>query len=496
MTCTVTMPSEKSAEIRCVGLVELARADYQFPTPFIIELEQGEFFAEKLVRLIPKRRMVVFGSWRGVPAVAKIFFDRIHAVRHLTAEVTGIKVMQENKIPTPELLYSGPAADQGIQILICEQLTNANDLDMLWSQRESDESLLPTLQAVMIEVATQHVLGVLQRDMHLGNFLVTDKVIYTIDGAQIEAKPALIGRKESMENLALLISQLGAGVDGLKHALFLHYARARGWLLKPADTREMQFQIKKSDVDRWQRYGKKIFRASTDFIELKRLGWKGMAQRRYLGDELQAFIKNPDAVFSKPETVMLKDGRSSTVVKANFDGQELVIKRYNMKNAWHRMRRMLRYTRAQRSWRLAQKLCLFNVNTALPVAYLESNWLGVRGKSYFVMKYIPGNDVKSYLAEFEQEPYAAANVMQRVANLLMSLTKLDVTHGDLKATNIIINEHGHPYLIDLDGAIEHLSLAGLHRAWRSERKRFMRNFEDLPAISEVLNRLMRSHHSR
>lgn len=484
------MPSETTIDIRTVSSAELYQADYQFQTPFIVELPTGEFFAEEVVRLIPKRRMVVFGSWRGVPAVAKLFYDRKCATRHLAADVAGVKSMQDYKIPTPRLFYAGDCQDKKIQILIMERILEATSLETLWLERETDECVFATLHAVMVEVATQHVLGVMQRDMHLGNFLLSGKTIYTLDGAQISVKPQLLAKHESMENIALLLSQLGAGVQLLQQSLFLHYARARGWLLKPSDTTEIMFLIKQCDVQRWRRFEKKIFRHSTEFNRIARMGWRGMVERRYQNTDLNHFLKDPDSAFGHPAAVMLKNGRSSTVIKLKLDDQDYVIKRYNIKNSVHRLRRLFRPTRAAHSWCLAQKLSLFQVNTAAPVAFIESNWLGLRGKSYFVMKNVKGTDVKSYLTPYESEPYAAANIMQRIANLILSLKKLEMTHGDLKATNIIVDERGHPYFIDLDGAREHASLTGLRKAWSQDVKRFMRNFNTLPALGSVFKRLL------
>jgi serine/threonine protein kinase len=58
-----------------------------------------------------------------------------------------------------------------------------------------------------------------------------------------------------------------------------------------------------------------------------------------------------------------------------------------------------------------------------------------------------------------------------------------MTHGDLKITNILIDEHEHPVLIDFDGAKEHASKARLKKSWHEEIKRFLANFASNPAIS-------------
>lgn len=491
MNCTVTMPSEGHSDIRSVTRNDLCHADFQFATPFVLELEQGELYAEKIVRLMPGKRMVVFGVWRGVEVVAKLFFDKKNSERHFKADLAGIKSMQEYKIPTPALCYSGKDAENNIDVILLEKINHTQDLEALWFNHGAVETTVPLLHLLMIEIATQHVLGVRQQDLHLGNFLFARNVIYTLDGAQIEIQKNMLQRQESIENVALLLSQLGAGVETLQISLFLHYAKARGWLVKPADMTEIKFQIRKCDVQRWQHYQKKIFRDSTDFIKIHRFGMQGAARRDCMGADLKAFMQDPDSVFARTDAVMLKNGRSSTVIKIQMDGRDVVVKRYNLKNAFHRMRRLFRQTRAAHSWRLAHKLKLFNLNTPLPIAYLETNWFGMRGKSYYLAEFVAGTDVKEFLIPYAAQLYEVASVIKNVCTLLAALESIEVTHGDLKATNIIIDASQQPYLIDLDGAAEHFSAAGLKRAAQEEKQRFLRNFADYPEISNVVSRLLK-----
>lgn len=480
----MTMPSRVMPEVKNVSRDDLYHADYQFQTPFIVDLEQGEFFAERIVRLIPKKRMVAFGIWRGIPAVAKIFYDRKHARRHAETDARGVRLLEENKIPTPLLHYHGPATDKGIEVLIFARVQNAKSLLQLWRERESDAEVMPVLEQAMIELAIQHVLGVQQKDLHLGNFLVSGKSIYTLDGGQIDVHPEKLEHLQSIENVALFLSQLGSGVDAVQEQLFIAYARARGWLLKPHDTIELFYQIKRWNDMRWKKFAKKIFRDSTEFKRIRTLTTKAMVRRKYLGEELQMFLNQPDALFADEKAVFLKKGRSSTVIKARLDGSDYVIKRHNMKSIRHRLRRMLRPTRADKSWRLSLKMALFNVRTAPPVAYIESNFAGLRGKSYFVTEHVSGESLDQYVLN-EQ---SLENLASRVVSLLRGLFKLEITHGDLKSTNFIIDKFHQPVLIDLDGAKEHLSLTGLRTAWRHEISRFMRNFNQLPQVQQVFKK--------
>lgn len=453
----------------------LYTADFTYDKPFQLTLTNGEiFYAEKIVRVIPKRRIVAFGIWQNKPTVAKVFIDSRRAKRHMEKELAGLKSLQENKIPTPALIYTGTNADERSQVLLFERIEDAKNLEEIWRERIHIKEFMPELRAVMIELATQHVLGVMQHDLHLKNFLLTEKTVYTLDGAQIEVFTEMLAKKPSMNNMALFLSQLGTGVEKYQIELFRYYAKARGWVVKSKDVLELFKMIKVWNDERWQRYVKKIFRDSTDFVSTRRFGAVGMYHRQYSGREFIGLMRDPESAFRHPSMEVLKNGRSATVVKVTLDQRDYVIKRYNMKNIFHYLRRCLRATRAVFSWRLSQKLKLFHIATASPVAFIEKRFFRLRGKSYFVMEYVSGKQADNFFAE---------NI-KTVTALLKNLAKLGITHGDLKITNILSDSHNQPLLIDLDGAIEHDSLSGLRKAWRKEIKRFLKNFDNQPQLRE------------
>ena len=49
------------------------------------------FVVEKILRIIPKKRLVVRGHWQNQTCIAKIFFDPHHAKEHLEKDASGIK---------------------------------------------------------------------------------------------------------------------------------------------------------------------------------------------------------------------------------------------------------------------------------------------------------------------------------------------------------------------------------------------------------------------
>lgn len=470
---------------------KLARATGEtMPIPFQLTLMDSDklLYCQKILRIVPKKRLVVAAIWDDQPVVAKLFYDR-HAKRHVKRDVTGIDILQHANVPAPKLLYQGSAHKKRIQVLIFEKIEESESLDSIWQNRNAYLEINALMRSFTVELATQHVLGILQRDLHLNNFLVTDKRIYTLDGGTITQFENPLDKKNSLENLGLFFAQLGVGTKALQRELFQVYVKSRGWLVKKADIETLETAIKTSWQDRWRRFHKKIFRSCTAFKKINKLFKSIVYDRAYQSPEFLNVLQCPDKVFSDANTVILKQGRSSTVAKIVINNRTLVVKRYNIKNSWHWFRRCLRDTRAKTCWRLAQRLCLFGVTTAKPLAFVENHILGLRGKSYFFMEYLPGQNCGDYFSTHQAEDLQCERVARQILDLLDNLSELNVTHGDLKKTNIIV-QRDQVSLIDLDGMIEHTSKSGFQRTYKKEWKRFMRNWQNNPTIHALFEKLL------
>jgi len=478
----MTTPHNSQGKIS-IDHTTLRSASYAFNSPFDLPLAEGQVLsADEIVRIVPGKRMVVFGTWLGKKVAAKLFFAPRHAKRHQEDDKRGMKLLQTNKVPSPELYYEGQGKDAAIYVLVYERILDAMNLDTLWQTKKHLNDVLPVLKQVMIELATHHVLGMEQQDLHLKNFLITEKKIYTIDGAQIKWHARLLGKETSIENLALFLAQLGAGLDHLVRELFIHYAKSRGWRLKPQDFMSLLSHMKRINVGRWKQYDKKIFRNSSDFAQFQQHAYSGMFVRSYLRTDLLRFMHDPETfLLSHPHT-LLKDGNSSTVYKLTLDGKDVVVKRYNLKNTWHFLRRCLRHTRARLNWRFAHKMKLFNITTPPPILFLEKTTVGLKSTSYYVSEYLDSQNAQVIFTASDEASLHA--IIDRIAQLFKSLLELEMTHGDLKITNFLFDEHNQPVLVDFDGAEEHASLSSLRRHWRKDIRRFMENFSSQPELKQ------------
>lgn len=470
----------------------LNRADKTMKVPFSLALKDHEepILCEEVVRIIPGKRLVAFGVWGEQDVAIKLFYEKGRAKRDCDRDVFGVETLMQANVPTPKLLFKGTAEKKQIQVLIYQKINQAKSIETLWQEKKNPEELAPLVRAATIEIATQHVMGILQHDLHLKNFLVTENCIYTLDGGKISRFDHPLDKKLSMEYLSLFFVQLGVGINDLQQELFDLYTKSRGWLVKPSDIKEFKKMMAQHAQERWRRYGKKIFRTCSAFKRLNKVNKTIMYDRGYESAEFMRFLQNPESVFNQPTTTILKAGNTSTVAKIFIDNRPFVVKRYNIKDAWHWLRRCFRSTRAVKSWRIAQHLYASFVPTAKPVAFIENHFLGLRGKSYFLMEYVDGINLGDYFAAYFREDEHYQQMAKNVLTLFNSMAELRITHGDLKMTNILV-ENEKPYLIDLDGVSEHHTHLSLRLSFKNEIKRFMQNWQNQPSVYALFDSLLK-----
>ncbi len=461
--------------------------DISLSEPFELALKDSKenVYCDKIIRTIPGKRLVVFGKWGNQEIVAKLFYKKCHLER----DVAGIHILLQENVPTPRLLYQGigTIVNKKMEVLLFERITWAENLEFIWQEKKDSCEAVELMNRIVTEIATQHVLGIQQLDLHLKNFLVTEKTIYTLDGGGIKKTPPTLDKKSSLNNLALFFSQLGLNTESLQKELFKTYSKLRGWIIKQTDWDVLKKVIAYQNKKRRQQYHKKVFRNCTAFARVNILNKTIVYDRHYQSPLFMDFLHNPEKMFAQSDVTFLKAGRTSTVAKIRVDERWLVIKRYNIKNPWHWLRRCLRRTRAANSWWLAHYLRLFGISTAKPVAYIQNHFLGLRGTSYFIMEYIAGENVGEFFSTASEHAKNTSEIAKRILDVFYCLGKLKITHGDLKMTNILL-ENEKPVLIDLDGMREHKTLFGFKRAFQKEIKRFMRNWEQQPGIYKLFMR--------
>jgi tRNA A-37 threonylcarbamoyl transferase component Bud32 len=497
-------------EIPAAGLAEfLRRADFGLEFPFVVLLGAGPVdataggagdgpAAERLVcyrrlRLLPGKRLVCAGEWRGRKVVVKFYFAPRKARRHWRRELAGLEALAAAGLATPARLMAWPERE-GVAGLILEELAAARTLLELWRAAADAAERFACLAAVTSEIAAHHRAGLVQSDIHWSNFLFSRGRVYTIDGDAVRAGAAgrELGRPVSRENLALFLAEPEAGIDEHLPALWPLYCERRGWQPRSGEVAKLAAAIRRHRFVKAGKFIAKTGRDCTAFICRREPGRLLLADRRRLFSPAFAeLLARPDDLLAAG--TVLKAGNSATVVRVRTEEFDLVVKRYNIKNLRHALRRGPRPSRAWISWRNAWRLDWWGIATPKPWAMIEKRvGGGWRSTAWFISEYVPGRPASELLPELDPAGPELAAWLERFAALLRRLYELRLSHGDFKATNFWCGADGCLYLLDLDAlrAWPAVITPAFRRAAARDHRRLLANWRGLPHLEAAFERIL------
>ncbi len=447
-----------------------------------------------VVRVVPAKRLVCQGLWCGQLVYAKLFFGQ-GAAKYLARDKQGIELLLYADIATPPILFVGLSSDSQQHVLILQAITSAKNAEVCWNELALDASArIQLAKKLVLEVAAHHQAGLVQTDLYLKNFLLQidgsvdeqNAKIFTLDGDGIRRLPRLFASGKQKHNLATLFSKMDALDDHSIPELYRLYCERLGKHSSPRDeveiwqlTKQVRRQVASGYAD------KKVFRTCTDVKVVKSF-------RSFIA-VASAFNAEDFAVPALDSALLdqnanFKNGNTCTVAKAKLARADVVIKRYNIKNFWHGLSRVLRTTRAAKSWANAYRLMISGILTPEPIALIEERWGCFRRRAYFVSAYVEAPDALQYFSQTERLHDKKA-VAQNLAALFYKMYLLKIAHGDCKATNIKIVD-GAPMFIDLD-SMQAYSMHRLAASWFKlqhikDLKRLMKNWADDAEMQALL----------
>ncbi len=199
--------------------------------------------------------------------------------------------------------------------------------------------------------------------------------------------------------------------------------------------------------------------------------------------DLEGLLADPDAALAGLPT--FKDGGAATVARLPWQGQDLVLKRYNIKGFGHWLTRFWRPSRAWHSWREGHRLLFLGIPTPEPLAVRERRFLGLRGRAYLVTPFVDGPNLLERFAPYVDSAPPAAELDALLA-LVEALRRERLGHGDFKGTNLIWHD-GRWLVIDLDALQAHDSDRAYAGAYARDRARLLRNWPADSALHRLLD---------
>jgi tRNA A-37 threonylcarbamoyl transferase component Bud32 len=339
-------------------------------------------------------------------------------------------------------------------------------------------------KAMAVMTARLHEAGLLHQDFHPGNIMVRLAADHTPELFMIDLdalrKVRRVSWKPARQNLALLDHFFWLRSSRTDRFRFLKtYLRNRS--LPSPEVRGFAHRIEATTrlwAERlWSRWGRRC-RRSNKYFEVHPGGTTWCVASRDLGPaEIQPLLDDPDLPFRRPETIVLKNSRTTTVAETTMvvrgSPTQVVYKRFNRKKWLDPLLTLVRPSRAWRSWQAGQHLASRGIPTPQNLAFIARRrpfkeaplfWFLPHETYLITVKEENVVDLGTYarrvLPSLPPEVRRARirSLTVALAELVRSLHDRSLSHRDLKASNILINCHSK----DGRDQLSVIDLVGVH----------------------------------
>jgi hypothetical protein len=228
--------------------------------------------------------------------------------------------------------------------------------------KASEKERLELMKKVCAELAGQHEKGIVQKDLHLGNFLLSGETIVVLDPAEMRFSNRPVGRRKSTTQLALLTSNISE-TEGVRE-IWGEYFNRRGWQLEEPDE-----QMLEAKTEAYKRRGlkkglKKSLRTSKRFIRIKTGNFVAVFAREFYAQE------KPTDINKRIEELM------------TYKGKEIVVERYGHKGFFDSLLQTIMGSRARQEWLAGYRVMMLGIPAPKPLAYIEQRKWGLVWESY------------------------------------------------------------------------------------------------------------------
>lgn len=205
-----------------------------------------------------------------------------------------------------------------------------------------------------------------------------------------------------------------------------------------------------------------------------------------VSDEIQELASI--ALRPPPHTTIYKFGSRSVVGRFTLQsGRDVALKFYFPKNSLKKICYGLFGSRCEQSWLGAIGLTFLGIPTPTPLALLErKSCLGLWNHQSFLVKEIAnGISLKKFVDQYANDPSALEHIAQQLKCHFSTMAEYHIAHGDLKDSNIIINDKQEVCFIDLDAVRFLLPEKKWQIARARDKEIFHQNWKHNPLAAKI-----------
>ncbi len=400
-----------------------------------------------VLRTIEGKRIVCDAIWGQKNVIVKLFTIKIISSYYAKKEWKSLCLLFKKGIDAPKPLFYGPGKDGGWAV-VTEKIMNSQSALEVFKKASDESARLNLLIAICRKLAELNKAGVMQEDFHFENFLVTSGRVFVVDSARMRFFREELSRAKSISQIGSLLLCIPSEEASLKRKLLCEYAKIRGWEFNQADEQCLQRAMYLSTRGNIHMIAKKCLRTNKRDFFLKSSDCIGVAKKEFLGSiDADGFLERIDKMHQDGR--ILKDSNTSFVSVINWDGREVVVKKYNHKGLFHSLRTTIKGSRAKKSWQNSHILKEIKIPVPKPFAYIVRRRNGVVWESYFISEFVNGKNLYDFMRDKNITDTQKDEMVGQIMVMLKQMGKYNIGHSDLKHSNILIIG-GKPLLIDID----------------------------------------------
>jgi len=390
----------------------------------------GEVLCSRVFRVIVGKRIVCLGQAGAGKMIVKLYLARHGARRHWRRSEKGCKAFVEKGIPAPGVLFSGYLPEHGVYALVLEYLEGGTRVDRALVAIHDNADRGAVLDALMAALAHHHARGILQQDLHLGNFMIREGGIYSLDGDQVRALSRPVGRKGSFRNLARLLASLSTVSGPARDARITAYAGARGWEISGRETRWIEKEARRIRDRKLGEYLDKVYRSKDPFVARSDKEGFSVHDRRHEDVSLSAILEAAGQL-SRARRAADVPGYSRVLV----NGKDMLV----CSSTGLGPLLLRRFWPAARVWKNALMLGRLGVETLQPVALVGRRKGLLQWDCSVFFKPAPGITLKELMASGSLSQQDTEQLAENLAGAFSLLGGTGVVMGRVDPEEFLVS---------------------------------------------------------
>ncbi|HQI81769.1 MAG TPA: hypothetical protein PLR71_09435 [Deltaproteobacteria bacterium] len=433
----------------------------------------GGVTCSEIFEVYDRKRITFRGVSGSGNVVVKLFFSKRGARRHWKRSDRGSRVFLQRGVPAPGILFSGYLPAYGFYAIVLEYLEGGDGLDRVMEGTSDPEKRTTCLDTLISAVAKQHSRGIIQKDIHMGNFVMRGGEVFSLDGDLVRGMPGALDRKQSLMHVAWLFANHFDAFGSDVQAWWEAYCRNRGWVVNGNDVGMLSGEILRIRRRNFSKTMGKVFRTWGPYLARKGKGFLSVYDHH---SAIVAYDRLLELSLNRPRRGRGDHGEVFREVCA--DGVRLLVH----SSPGYGPGPARGFWSACRIWKYACMLRWLGIRTPVPVALICRGTGVLRYDCSVFFRPVGGEGLCGFFRSGEISREDKGSVAERLAGACATMKTFGLFFSRLVPHEVVVS----------NGDVEFCGLDAIGRATRADRRwaRSLRAFlgecGDVPEMRGVL----------